>query len=362
MKFNLKGYNTNNLLKTLYIKKIPLHNVVMLSHNQVSFETDEKYENKIKRYIKNFDVEKTPKLFKRFPKFIYANLGIILAVFFGILFFIFVSNFTWKISIYGTKDLTEQDIIQVLKNNGVKTGKINLQSSEDIETILLNNYDRIAQVSVIKKGTHIIINLSEKLVYVEEKFEPLIANYSGIITDINVITGTINVKIGDYVNKGDVLVLPFNINANGEQISVKPIAQIKAKIFLIYTNKIKQQEIVLKRTNKTSICYAYKLFNFKLFKGKNKNKFKHFETEIKTENVSSLVPLKRDVIKYYELAPTTISHNLEQEKTKAEEEALKESYKLLPDVVDNLTENVVSTIQNDELVIVVNLEAESIIC
>ena len=63
MKFNLKGYNTNNLLKTLYIKKIPLHNVVMLSHNQVSFETDEKYENKIKRYIKNFDVEKTPKLF-----------------------------------------------------------------------------------------------------------------------------------------------------------------------------------------------------------------------------------------------------------------------------------------------------------
>ena len=152
MKFNLKGYNTNNLLKTLYIKKIPLHNVVMLAHNEISFEAEEKYERKIKRYIKNFEVKQTPKFYKQFPKFIYTNLGIILAVFFGSLFFMFVSNFTWKISIYGTKDLTEQEILQVLKNNGVKTGKINLQSSEDIETILLNNYDRIAQVSVIKKA------------------------------------------------------------------------------------------------------------------------------------------------------------------------------------------------------------------
>ena len=47
--------------------------------------------------------------------------------------------------------------------------------------------------------------------------------YSGIIKEINIITGTTNVKVGDYVNVGDVLVLPFNINANGEKVyDLKP--------------------------------------------------------------------------------------------------------------------------------------------
>ncbi len=356
------GYNTNNLLKNLHLKKIPLYNVETFSHNHVKFEVEDKFEHKIKKYIKNFKVDKTLNLKKRFSKFVYTNLGIVLALFFGMLFYMYVSNYTWKISIYGTKNLTEQEILQVLKNNGIKTGKINLQSSEDIETILLNNYDRIAQVSVIKQGTHIIINLSEKLVYIEEEFKPLVADYNGIITDINIITGTVNVKVGDYVNKGDVLVLPFNVNSNGEQVSVKPIAQIKAKVLVVYNKKIKSEEMVLARTNKTLICYEYKFLKFNLFKGKRKNNFQFYETNIITENVTCLLPLKRYVIKYYELAPKIIKHNFEQEQETEKEKALIESYKLLPNNVDNLKENVSAVIEKDELLIIVNLEADSYIC
>ena len=65
----------------------------------------------------------------------------------------------------------------------------------------MNNYDRIAQVSVIREGTAIIINLSEKLVYTEVEFQPIIAKYSGIIKDIKVITGTINVNVDVNIKK-----------------------------------------------------------------------------------------------------------------------------------------------------------------
>ena len=261
MKFDLVGYDGENLLKTLHLKRVAIFNVNILDKSHITFETEDKFENKIKRYIKNFKVNKTKNFFRRFPKFVLLNLGVVLGVFFGTLFFMFASNFTWKITVYGTKELSTNDIIEVLSQNGIKTGKINLQSSEEIETILQNNYDRIAQVSVIRKGTHIIINLSEKLVYEKGEFQPIVAKHSGIISKINVITGTVNVKVGDFVNVGDILVLPFNLDFNNEQIPVNPIAEIYAKMYIVNIKKVAKEETVLVRSGNTQIEYEYILFN-----------------------------------------------------------------------------------------------------
>lgn len=355
MKFDLTGYDVDNLLKTLYLKRVNLYNVDILGHNHIVFETEDKNEHKVKRYIKNFKAKKIPNFMRRLPKFVLANLGVVLGIFFGSLFFIFASSFTWKISVYGTKELSSADIIEVLKLNGIKTGKINLQSSEEIETILLNNYDRIAQVSVIREGTHIIINLSEKLVYSEGEFEPIRAKYSGIITKINVVTGTVNCRVGDYVNVGDMLVLPFNVNAGGEQVPVKPLAEIEAKIFVVNSYKLPQEEIVLKRTGKKQVVYQYNLFDFKLFNGKAKNKFSYFETETTCEQLSSLVPLWRNKITYFELAPTIITHDFETEKAGLIEKAKEEAYAMLPTYTELLDEQIKTDFSNNTLFVFASL-------
>ena len=170
MRFDLKGYNLDNLIKMLYLKKVTLYNVTKHSNDHLTFEIDDKDEKKVKRYIANFEVTRTLGKLKRVPKLVATNVGILLGVFIGIIFAIFMSNYTWQIRVYGTVELRETEIIEVLKDNGVRVGKINLASSEDIENILLKNYDRIAQVSVIRQGTAIIINLSEKLVYSETEY------------------------------------------------------------------------------------------------------------------------------------------------------------------------------------------------
>ena len=216
---------------------------------------------KVKRYIANYKVKQTLSNFKQIPILLLKNLGIIIGCFLGVLFGIFVSNYTWQIQVYGTKDLCVTDILSVLSENGIRKGKINHQTSKEIEEILLNKYDRIAQVSVIRKGTAIIINLSEKLVYVEGEFQPIKAKHAGTIKEINIITGTTNIKVGDYVNAGDILVLPFNINANGEKISVNPLAEIKAEIFVVSKCEISKTETQLIRTGNTTTIYNYKLKN-----------------------------------------------------------------------------------------------------
>lgn len=327
MKIDLTGYNLDNLIKTLHVKKIKLFNVQKTDRNKLTFEILDKDFKKVKRHIANYKIKQTLSIFKRIPQILFNNLGVIIGCCVGLVFGVFASHYTWQIYVYGTEELSKTEILQVLKQNGIKTGKINTQTSGDIEEILLNNYDRIAQVSVIKQGTAIIINLSEKLVYQETEFAPIKVNHAGIIKEINVITGTVNVKVGDYVNVGDILVLPFNIDANGEKVSVKPLAEIKAEMFVVEKCELKRFEQVLVETGRTKKIYKYKFKNFNLFSGKSKNSFALFKMNMYNENISGLIPLNRDVIVYHELKTQQVEHVLEQEREtlalKSQENALK---------------------------------------
>ncbi len=361
MKFELKGYNIDNLLKTLYSKKVTLYNLTRLSHDHVTFETSRADEKKVKRYIKNYKSNLTPDFFRRLPKILLANLGIVLAVFFGTIFFLFLSNYTWQIRIYGAENLTDEEIINVLAENGVKVGKINMESSEEIESILLNNYDRIAQVSVIREGTAIIINISEKLVYDEIEYEPITAEFCGIIRDINLVTGTLNVKVGDYVNIGDILVLPFNIDSNGNKVSVQPFAEIFGEIYINSTAILSASERKLVRTGREITCYEYKIFNRYIFSGKTKNLFALFETELYNENVSDILPLSRDVITYYELDYVTIEHNLSAELEENENKSRDLARGTLPKNAEILVEKTTSTVIDNILYSTTTLTIEGII-
>lgn len=322
MKYDLTGYNADNLIKTLVAKKVKLYNIQIKSRTELSFEVEDKDVIKVKRYINNFKFKQSFTNLKKFPAFLLANLGVVLGCFIGSIFFVFSSAFTWQIQVFGTEELSKTDIINVLKQNNVKVGKINLISSEEIETILLNNYDRIAQVSVIKEGTTIIVNLSEKLVYNEVEFQPIIANATGIITNVKIITGTTNVKVGDFVNKGDILVLPFNINADGTKVSVKPIAEITAKMFIVGKSELNKVETKLVRTGKSKNFYQYKFKNLNLFSSKAKNSFALFETVVYNENISGLVPFVRVVNVFYELKTIQVENNLAELQPQIEQESL----------------------------------------
>lgn len=360
MKIELNGYNIDNLLKTLHFKKITLTNIERTAHNKVSFEILDKDHKKVKRYIANFKVKETLSKFKQIPQILLNNLGVILGCFVGVLFYLFASNYTWQIQVYGTKDLSVNDIITVLSENGIRKGKINHQTSEEIEEILLNKYDRIAQVSVIREGTAIIINLSEKLVYVEGEFQPIVAKHSGIIKEIKTVTGTTNVKVGDYVNAGDILVLPFNINANGEKVSVQPLAEIKAEIFVVSKCEMNKVETKLVRTGNSTTTYDYKFKEKKIFSGKNKNSFALFETVVYNENISGILPLNRDVITYYELAETEVINDFDKEKQNLINESVELAYKELP-AGEILNETTQTSVLNDTLFAITTIAIYGII-
>ncbi len=360
MKYTLNGYNIDNLLKTLYLKKIVLFNVVR-TENTLSFEAKDSDDKKIKRYIKNFKINDKTNTKISLKRFFVANISVLIALFFGVIFSIFASNYIWQIRIYGAENLNKSDIISVLKENGVSVGKLNTKSRDEITEILMNSYDRIAQASVIKKGTAIFINISEKLVYEETEFAPITAKFAGIVEKINLATGTLNVKVGDYVNIGDILILPFNVNQNGEKISVKPIAEISGQIYIKDSIILPKIEKVFVKSGKSNKMYDYKLWNFDLFSSKSKNSFAFFEIEMYNESISDLVPFSRDVCVYHELIETEVVHNLEEEKKDIMDRSKQNAYEKIPSGQDIIDERQDTTIINDCLHVVTTITCQGII-
>ncbi len=349
MKFELEGYDIDNLLQTLYFKHITLYDIDRPQRNKVRFQVADKDADKVARYVRNFKAQTKYTGIRNFPRLVLANVGILIGIIVGIVVGTVFSRYTWQIEIYGLEELTETEVVAILADYGISTGQINLATSDEISEILISNCDRIAQASVIKKGNAIIINISEKLVYNDTSYEPIVAAYKGIITEIDIITGTTNVKVGDYVNVGDILVLPFNIDSEGNKVSVQPKAIISGTIYITAKCEMRKTDVVLTRTGASCTTYQYKVGGLNLFSVKGKNSFALFEAESYNEYMSDILPLKRLVTVYYELTTQSIEHDFDAERDALIAESKEQAYSLTPDDTYFQTETTETEIVGDTM-------------
>ncbi len=121
------------------------------------------------------------------------------------------SNFIWNIEVNGNNKITKEEIIEALNENGLRIG-IN---KNKVDTNLIINKVRlqkaeIAWIGINLKGTNAIIEIKEAdkapEIIDENEYCNIISNKSASILKINVQNGTANVKVGDIVKPGDILV------------------------------------------------------------------------------------------------------------------------------------------------------------
>lgn len=121
----------------------------------------------------------------------------------------FMSSFVWNIRIVGNKNLSEQEILEVCETLGLYEGAaISKLDVEQLRTRLALELDDIAWASVNIEGVRATVNISEVSGTKKETEEPcnLVAERDGVVTALEVTSGTIAVKIGQTVREGDLLV------------------------------------------------------------------------------------------------------------------------------------------------------------
>ena len=219
--------------------------------------------------------------------------------------------FVFKIEVYGNEKITKQEIISCLKELGVNTfTSKNSINTFELEKNISEKIPSISLVSVMTKGTSLIINLQEKVINDEYQnvglFEPLKANLSGRIKSIKLIQGTLNCKVGDLVKENDILVYPYIIDSSGNKKSVKAEAEIVAEVW--YESRITHYDECVKtyETGKTIEKNNLYFLNMPIYVDKKDVKFNQYETKVSYTYLSSfLIPIKIEKILYIETASKT---------------------------------------------------------
>lgn len=361
VKVQVTGYNLDQLISRIHSKNITIYDIEKPKANVMFFNVKFSQYKNLKPLLLNYEYNIKYLGFANFKTWLKCNLAILVAVPFIIVGMWFSTRFTWNIKIYGAENTLNNQIIQILADNNVKIGGRLPGNNKYIEQILLEQLPNVAQVSCMTRGTTIIINVSPKLVYTPETYEPIRANLNGIITNFSLISGTMAVNVGDFVNKGDILVYPFALDKDGNQVSVKPIAEVKAKAYVVGSAKLSGSSTELVRTGNQYTTSSITLLNKNLFSTKLPKPFDIYETSVYNEYISSVLPLVRTKTTFYELGYRVVNYDLVAEQSRIEQESKELAYQNLPTNSEILDEKTTSIIVNDTLYSTTTLTISTII-
>ena len=319
----LSGVNLNRIYKECLNKNITMYNINRVDYKNIVFDIEKSKVKQVKEIAKNqnyeFFVMSQYGLAKLFC-FLTKRIGIIVGVAIFLLTTIFSSFFVWNIKIYGNDRVEANQILSVLKNNGIKTGAIFLNGDyEKIEKQLLDNIQDLSLCSIIKKGSVVIVNVKEKVFWeelIDSSQSDIVATQNMTINSISVVQGTALKKVGDSVKAGETIVAGYFVDANGIKQECKANAKIDATLWYSQTETYPKVKEVFERTGKKIVNSNLSLFGT-IFPVKTaQNTFEYYEIEQKNNAVfnNNFLPFYLSTTTYYETTKQLITQNFEQDK------------------------------------------------
>lgn len=257
--------------------------------------------------------------------------GILVGGALALALFLLSQSVLWRIDVYGNERLTREHIIESLEQNGLGVGySISSLDLNSIEHRVMINDDDIAWISINVVGTVARVEVVEVIdtEIIEKNTRPanLVARYDAQIVGMEVYSGFLSVKEGDFVRAGELLVsgiykegkAPLRFSRASGRVFGKVLHTIEVEIPLIQSKKVLTGE---KKTKKT--------LNFF---GKSINFFTNYRNLPTSYDIINYVyifnpfslgelPISVSVDEYYEyeMIDTPIS----------EEEAIEQAYEVL---------------------------------
>ena len=179
------------------------------------------------------------------------------------------SCYVWNIDIVVEDGLKLENIAEDVKNAGLETGmkKDNINVEEIVNKIRLKRND-ISWIGISLKGTNAIVKVvkaKEAPELVDEKeYTNIIAKKAGTITQIIAQNGTAQVKVGDDVEEGQILIQGVMEGKYTGIRNVHSLGEVKAIVKHSKTEKFPIKEEQNVKTGKKETKYEIKFNKFQI--------------------------------------------------------------------------------------------------
>lgn len=230
----------------------------------------------------------------------------------------FIYIFSYSSIIFNIDVLNETNVrydinkvYSVLYDNNINIG-VNKINGNNLRKILLNNLNDIADCLVEYKGSKLQIKIYPEIKKEEIKENNLYSKYDAVVSDINVFSGKTNLKVGDIVKRGDIII-SNEAGASGD---------VKGKVYFSSTKlyNLKQEKKIF--TGKFLRLRNIFIFNKKLNKTRNNDVFSKYLTKkcdfYLTDKYFLPIKIESDYLFEYDIVEEYVSFENVEEDIKKE--------------------------------------------
>ena len=270
-------------------------------------------------------------------------------------FFITISRFVWNIEITGNNNISQQEILKLVNDNGIKIGMLKSQiNTEKIINEMRISRDDISWIGISVNGTNVKVEIVEarekpKLLDKDE-YCNIIADKDGIIEKINVKNGTAQVSEGDVVKKGDILVSGIMTGKYTGDRKVHASADIKAKISYSEKKRKKKKQTLESKTGNEEKYYQLSINKFKINFNKKLSKFENYDTIKNKKKLKILnnfyLPIELTEITNIEMKSEQLEYSIDDLKNSTISE-IKNSLNEKTEDKEIVDENIITEEKND---------------
>ena len=326
VKVEIEGYYIERFINTCMKNGIFLWGIVRKKQTLIQAKIGMQDIDKAKEIAKNhgcrIEIKRQrgiPFLIERYKKrkIFFILLFIVIALIFGL------SRFIWNIEVVGCEKINSEEIINLVKENGIKIGKYkgNINTDNIINKIRILR-DDLAWIGIEIKGTNAIIRVveaeSKPDIIDENSFNNIVATKDAVITNIYAQNGTIMVQKGDNVKKGDVLIAGYMEGKYTDKYYVNSNGEVKGMVEYMQSERISKKETKKSKTGNINTRYAIKFNNFRINFYKKLSKFKKYDTIVSSKKVELFsnfyLPIELLKLTNYEVEESIEEHNLEDAK------------------------------------------------
>lgn len=260
--------------------------------------------HKINRKYARLKIVSKRGVFFRFYKY-KRRKGFLLGFVIFVVMLTILPNYIWNVNLSGNEKIPNDEILEVLNELGVYEGANakKIDSKKLVSELKLKISD-ISWAAINIEGAVANVEINERVIANVESTDPsnLLASKDGIVVGIKVLSGKLNVKLGDTVRKGDLLVSGISEYKNGKQDFTRSQGEILCRTNekLVVTIPFEQKSVMMTENVESKIVLRTPFIDIPLFiKAIDYNYLKSTYTyKIKANN--NYVPFYLTIAKFYE--------------------------------------------------------------
>lgn len=275
----------NNGIKLLFVKREYKKLTITIRKEDLPF---------VKRYFEDLGLDFKVIKYKGISSlalFFQANVGLILGVVLSVVALVLAFNTAFALRITPVEKVNSEALQEILQSVGVTKPffKSRLDTKKLNEEI--SKLDGVALSSVFFRGCVLHIEINEELgdEQIEKPdFLPIVAEYDCIIEQLIVERGTALVSVGESVRKGDILIAPYYVFDEIENVTYpcEAIGEVYGRVFFEEIEEYRENQIVREKTGKIERERVLIFAGKQLGKIKN-SKFGNYEESERVISVSA---------------------------------------------------------------------------